>query len=65
MRTTKIKRNGQVVILEIEMYQGNMALAYGNDGKMYIRKGKGMWREAVYTPFFARTYRITYVKDGE
>ncbi len=46
MKTTTIKRNGKSIILTIVKYQGRNTLADGNDGKIYIRTGHGLWREA-------------------
>jgi hypothetical protein len=45
----KIKRDGVEIALKIEKYQGNYALAYGSDNKLYLRKSRGMWKPAYLT----------------
>lgn len=48
-KQTKIKRDGKEIVLKIEKYQGNYAMAYDSDNKPYLRKGRGMWKPAYFT----------------
>ena len=47
--TAIITRDGKKITLTIDKYEGQMVLAYGDDGRPYIKRKGGRWTQAHFT----------------